>query len=305
MASLLNEDAFVHRMDKLTVSQESIESTSSWVSLWRREATTVIAWWETYYTTASTKKKLSLLYLANDVVQTSRQKGPEFVNGFLRVLPKAVARFNLEADDAGKKSVEKLVNVWQSRQVFGRSTAKFQTLVDEASKLISQGEGKAGKARPVEHSADAVPAKRQKRLPHGIDTLVKLMEQAEDSYKIRMTKEVSYDQSDGSREEILQAYKQALRDEMDKRNAVVESLETLLREEQSKCNAVLGSLSVLPVAPAGMEVGEAQPGLPDTKDDTTDASKIAEQVMNDPAALLELLGSLPKKTTVEEEYDPN
>lgn len=302
MASLLNEDAFVHRMEKLSASQESIESTSSWVSLWRREATTVVAWWESYYRTAPTKKKLSLLYLANDVVQTSRQKGPEFVNGFLRVLPKAVALFNMEADAAGKKSVDKLVTVWQTRQVFGRSTAKFQSLVEEASKQVRQQGGKSAKARRAEPT-DAAPVKRQKALPRGIDTLVALMERAEDTYKKRMVKEVAYDQSGGSNEEALHGYKSALRDEMSKRNAVVESLEALLQEEQSKYNKALGSLSVLPVYPAGME--ETRQEDVDTKNNEQedDTSKIAEQVMNDPAALLELLGSLPKKS-VQESYDP-
>lgn len=264
----------------------------------------MVAWWDSYYTTAPTKKKLSLLYLANDVVQTSRQKGPEFVNGFLRVLPKAVAVFNIEADAAGKKSVDKLVHVWQTRHVFGRSTAKFQTLVEEASKQMSQNGRKSAKDRPAELSDDA-SAKRQKALPRGVDTLVALMDRAEDIYKKRMVKEVAYDQSEGSNEEILHAYKDALRDEMSKRNAVVESLEALLQEEQSKYNKALGSLSVLPVALAGMEETQQEEDRNDgvEEEEDNDASKIAEQVMNDPAALLELLGSLPKKT-VEEEYDP-
>lgn len=303
MGSLLNEDAFVQRMDKLTVTQESIESTSSWVSLWRKEATTVVSWWQAYYNTAPTKKKLSLLYLANDVVQTSRQKGPEFVNNFLRVLPKAVARFNREADESGKRSVGKLVDVWKQRQVFGRATEKFSSMVEDASKQISQENRRSTRngqksehGRQRDGSEDAMRGKRQKRLPKGIDTLVSLVEDAEEFHRKRIAKEVSYDQSSGPHEEILQAYKQALKDEMNKRSAIIEYLEKLLGEEQSKYNGALGSLSVLPVAPESEAEVQAEGDQNDGEKHVDDeASKIAAQLMNDPAALLELLGSVPKK----------
>lgn len=328
----------MQRMDKLSTSQESIESTSSWVSLWRKEAKTVIDWWETYYTSAPKKKKLSLLYLANDVVQTSRQKGPEFVQGFLKVLPRAIAQFDREADDAGRKSIEKLIHVWQTRQVFGSKSGKFRALVEEESRKIdetkarSDGIGEQGGQlnEGDDENEKATPAKRQKRLPTGVDELVALMECADESYKKRISKEISYDQMHGSQETVLQAYKDALKDEMARRKAVMDYLECLLREEQSKYNGALGSLSVLPVgipakedpalgtmsdqggcktdiqASDHQELQEKIACEPDQKDEANEASKIAAQVMNDPAALLELLGSFQRESTVNprDEYDP-
>jgi len=67
----LNRESFVQRMDKLNNSQQIIESTSSWCSLWRAEAGTLVSWWDEYFRDlADEEKKLSLLYLANDVLQT-------------------------------------------------------------------------------------------------------------------------------------------------------------------------------------------------------------------------------------------
>ena len=66
----LNEETFAQRMEKLMNTQESIESTSSWCSLWRSDAASLVLWWEMYFNKADTQKRLSMIYLANDVIQT-------------------------------------------------------------------------------------------------------------------------------------------------------------------------------------------------------------------------------------------
>ena len=66
----LNRAAFEQRMEKLNASQQSIEGTSSWCTMWRSDAETLVGWWETYFHQADEKKKLSLVYLANDILQT-------------------------------------------------------------------------------------------------------------------------------------------------------------------------------------------------------------------------------------------
>ena len=43
----------------------------------------------TFYSSANTSRRLTLLYLANDIVQNSRKKGAEYKVEFTRVLPKA------------------------------------------------------------------------------------------------------------------------------------------------------------------------------------------------------------------------
>jgi hypothetical protein len=50
------------------------------------------AWQRLFLTlVADAKKKLVLLYLANDVLQNSRKSGPAFANAYSNVLPAAIA----------------------------------------------------------------------------------------------------------------------------------------------------------------------------------------------------------------------
>ena len=71
----LNEAMFSEKMDKLAGSQESIQNTSAWCSLWRRDARALVGWWETYFSKADMAKRLSMIYLANEVVQTRCDRG--------------------------------------------------------------------------------------------------------------------------------------------------------------------------------------------------------------------------------------
>ena len=66
----LTEAAFAEKMKKLNNSQQSIENTSSWCALWRDDARLVAEYWERAFTHGDQAKRLSLIYLANDVLQT-------------------------------------------------------------------------------------------------------------------------------------------------------------------------------------------------------------------------------------------
>lgn len=61
---------------------------------------------------------MTLLYLANDIIQNCKKKGPEFKAEFGKVLPKAFQLVSKEKDDSLSKSVERIVSVWEERKVF-------------------------------------------------------------------------------------------------------------------------------------------------------------------------------------------
>lgn len=63
-------------------------------------------------------RKLTLLYLANDVIQNSKKKGPEFKNEFRKLLPRSLQLVSREKGDSLRKSVERIVSVWEDRNVF-------------------------------------------------------------------------------------------------------------------------------------------------------------------------------------------
>ena len=67
---------------------------------------------------AESNRKLTLLYLANDVIQNSKKKGPEYKSEFLRILPRVFQLISREKDSSLVKSVERIVSVWEERKVF-------------------------------------------------------------------------------------------------------------------------------------------------------------------------------------------
>lgn len=67
---------------------------------------------------AKSNRKLTFLYLANDVIQNSKKKGPEFTRDFEGVLVDACSHVAREADEGCKKHMERLLTIWQERSLY-------------------------------------------------------------------------------------------------------------------------------------------------------------------------------------------
>jgi regulator of Ty1 transposition protein 103 len=64
-------------------------------------------------------KKLTLLYLANDVVQNSKRRGPEYTNEFGEVMPHAMKSLtSVDMDAKTKQAISRLLNIWKERAIF-------------------------------------------------------------------------------------------------------------------------------------------------------------------------------------------
>jgi regulator of Ty1 transposition protein 103 len=64
------------------------------------------------------------LYLANHLLQEGRKKGREFGDEFGRVMGKALKALLASGDDKARRAVERLLEIWESRRVFGGSVMK-------------------------------------------------------------------------------------------------------------------------------------------------------------------------------------
>lgn len=113
---------------KLNNSQQSIESLSSWCISNRKKAKQIVETWDNLFNSSQRERRVSFLYLANDILQNSRRKGSEFVNEFWKVLPAALKVVYGNGDENGKKAVSRLVNIWEERKVFG---SRGRSLKDE------------------------------------------------------------------------------------------------------------------------------------------------------------------------------
>lgn len=110
---------FNSKLDSLLNTQDSIVSISQWVLFHVKHYQEIVKVWSDYFhslnASSSSGKKLSLLYLCNDVVQQSRRKNKqEFNHEFAKVLPDILSGCYSEL----KPKIDRLLNVWQERKIF-------------------------------------------------------------------------------------------------------------------------------------------------------------------------------------------
>ena len=86
----------------------------------RKRAKTLAPVWQKELRAAPGKRKLSFLYLANDVLQNSRKKGSEWIEALWPKMEWAVKHtLRATSDEKTAKSCAKLVKVWLDRRIFG------------------------------------------------------------------------------------------------------------------------------------------------------------------------------------------
>lgn len=136
------ENALVKKLVDLNASQQSIQTLSLWlihhrkhhqiiVKTWYRELLkgTFILFtsslfkhkqnWIYAFFTAKDNRKLTFMYLANDVIQNSKKKGPEFGKEFGGVLKKAFDHMSsIGYDEKTKNSLIRVLNIWGERGVY-------------------------------------------------------------------------------------------------------------------------------------------------------------------------------------------
>ena len=62
------------------------------------------------------------MYLANDVIQNSKKKGPEYTKEFNLVLKSAFEFVSKGADDKMLQSLDRIINIWKERNIYDSNT---------------------------------------------------------------------------------------------------------------------------------------------------------------------------------------
>ena len=101
--SSFSEEALEKKLSDLNNSQQSIQQLSLWLIHHRKHYAKIAHTWSREFYKIQNSRKLTFLYLANDVVQNARKKAPEFAKEFGKVLKKVVEHLaNLKLDDKKK-----------------------------------------------------------------------------------------------------------------------------------------------------------------------------------------------------------
>ncbi|XP_059365460.1 probable proton-coupled zinc antiporter SLC30A4 isoform X2 [Carassius carassius] len=140
--SVFSEPALEKKLSELSNSQQSVQTLSLWLIHHRKHSKTIVKVWYNELRKAQVSRKLTFLYLANDVIQNSKRKGPEFTQDFSPVIVDAFKHVSSEGDESCKKQLGRVLSIWQERAVYEND------ILDKLSDVL-QVEKKA-KKRPYE-----------------------------------------------------------------------------------------------------------------------------------------------------------
>jgi regulator of Ty1 transposition protein 103 len=116
--SVYSDLVLKQKFDKLENTQPSITGLSQWILYHRKRHSESIDIWLKEFLAVSSEKKLTLLYLANDVLQESRRKGDEFIKDFEQILEEVVSHLFKTCTTAQLEKVKRLLVIWETRTVF-------------------------------------------------------------------------------------------------------------------------------------------------------------------------------------------
>ncbi|KAF8707202.1 hypothetical protein HU200_030449 [Digitaria exilis] len=139
------------------VSLNYCAALSQWCIFHRKRAKRVVDTWEKQFHSATKDKKVSFLYLSNDILQNSKRKGGDFVNEFWRVLPRSLKHVYENGGEDGKKVVARLIGIWDERKVFGTRVEglKDEILGDNPPILDNNGNSSNPSSNPSSNSKAA------------------------------------------------------------------------------------------------------------------------------------------------------
>ncbi|XP_036422532.1 uncharacterized protein slc30a8 isoform X2 [Colossoma macropomum] len=140
--SVFSESALEKKLAELSNSQQSVQTLSLWLIHHRKHSKTIVKVWYNELKKAQVSRKLTFLYLANDVIQNSKRKGPEFTQDFAPVITDAFKHVSSDGEEGCKKQLDRVLSIWRERAVYEND------LLDKLSEVL-HGEKKA-KKRPYE-----------------------------------------------------------------------------------------------------------------------------------------------------------
>ncbi|XP_044734862.1 regulation of nuclear pre-mRNA domain-containing protein 1B [Chrysoperla carnea] len=117
--SNFSEGALIKKLAELNPSQQSIQTLSLWLIHHRKHHAAIVKVWFKELLKAKDSRKLTFMYLANDVIQNSKKKGPEFGREFGSVLRKAFEHMGQTGyNEKIKASLGRVLQIWGERGVY-------------------------------------------------------------------------------------------------------------------------------------------------------------------------------------------
>nr|XP_022911780.1 uncharacterized protein LOC111422781 isoform X2 [Onthophagus taurus] len=123
-----NTIQFEKKLQSLKDSQESINSFCHWCLQNHQHHKKIVISWLNVLKRVSIEQRLTLFYLANDVIQYSKRRNLEFVESWSTTLQKATT---LVRDEKIKHKILRIFKIWEQRCIYG------EEFITDLSGLIS------------------------------------------------------------------------------------------------------------------------------------------------------------------------
>ncbi|XP_017064602.1 regulation of nuclear pre-mRNA domain-containing protein 1B [Drosophila eugracilis] len=148
--SAFTESALLKKLAELNSSQQSIQTLSLWLIHHRKHSASIVKTWQRELENVPEPKKLTFMYLANDVIQNSKKKGPEYGRDFNHVLGKVFAHIGEKCgSDKLLGSLGRILNIWLERGVYDpKAIADWRSRLHRESAGSSNGKSNGNSEKP-------------------------------------------------------------------------------------------------------------------------------------------------------------
>ncbi|EKG15188.1 RNA polymerase II large subunit CTD [Macrophomina phaseolina MS6] len=160
------DDAVQAKLSALNETQEGIVTVAQWIMFHRRHADRTAQLWMQRLKESAPNKRLSLIYLANEVVQQSKaRKKAEFVNAFSPIIAECTAVAYKGAPYDIQQKLRRVIEVWRQRVIFDPPVQdQVERNLDDLDKTRAPGK-KATLGGSLFSSGSAVPQELQPLVP--------------------------------------------------------------------------------------------------------------------------------------------
>ncbi|KAF3035784.1 hypothetical protein E8E12_002649 [Didymella heteroderae] len=115
------EDSLKAKLSSLNETQDSISTVGQWILFHRRHAERIAAVWLQRMKESTPNKKLVLIYLANEITQTSKmRKKEEFLRAYEPIIAEATSAAYKGSPSDIQNKIRRVVEVWRQRAIFAQ-----------------------------------------------------------------------------------------------------------------------------------------------------------------------------------------
>ncbi|KAK8205031.1 RNA polymerase II-binding domain-containing protein [Phyllosticta capitalensis] len=159
------DDAVQAKLSALNETQEGIVTVAQWIMFHRRHAERTVNLWMNRVKDSPPNKRLSLIYLANEVVQQSKaRRRNEFVQAFSPIMAEGTAAAYKGAPYDIQQRIRRVIEVWRQRQIFDTAVQdQVEKSLDDLDK--SRGPGKKAGLGGSLFGGSSTPKELQQLVP--------------------------------------------------------------------------------------------------------------------------------------------